>query len=85
MRREIRREINTWVQYLVIAFVAETLAFISFFPRCDNCAFQVSALIRNMWEQYEQPRILTWLVIFLLLSGIRLLIIYFTRRGTTQI
>jgi hypothetical protein len=82
MKREISHELSIWLQYLLIAFVAETLAFVSFFPRCDNCAFQMSALIRNMWEEYEQPRLLTWLIIFLVLSGVRFLVVNFTRRET---
>jgi hypothetical protein len=71
MRDEIKSELKVWAQYLVIAFVAEVMAFVAFFPDCDGCAYQVSALISNVFEEYERPRLRAWFAIFMVLSAVR--------------
>ncbi len=83
MRQETKRELSTWAQYLIIAFIAESLAFVAFFPKCNGCAYQLSPLFSNMWEQYEQPRLRTWFVIFIVLTGVRFVVAYIMRRRTT--
>jgi hypothetical protein len=85
MSREIRGELRTWGQYFLIALVAELSAFTFFFHVPDDTSYQLSGFLRYLWETYEQPRIIPWLVVFLFISDLRFLIVYFTRRSETQI
>ena len=85
MRREIKRELKTWVQYFLIALAAEVLSFVAFLPDCDNCAYQVSTLFQHVFSEYEAPRLPVWFTIFTVLSGFRLLSFYLSHKRATQI
>ncbi len=66
-----KRELKTWLGYFVIASMSEVGAFVVFLPHCEGCEYQLSTMLRNIFESYEQPRLRTWLLLFIGLSLVR--------------
>ena len=84
--RVVKRELITWLQYFVILFIAAAVAenasmtqllrggVVSDVPNPD--AINIRQMILSMWHGYYR----LWLLIFLGLSAVRFIVVFFIRR-----
>jgi hypothetical protein len=84
MTKTVKQELIILIQYLVIAFIAEVGAFIGWVSRAAYERGEDYSLY-SIFLKYEEPRLLWWFIVFLLLSAVRLLTLSASRRfkGTT--
>jgi len=89
--RVVKRELITWLQYFVISFIAAAVAenasmtqllrggVVSDVPNPDAIntdAINIRQMILSMWHGYYR----LWLLIFLGLSAVRFIVVFFIRR-----
>lgn len=75
MAEEVRWELKTCAQYFAIALIAGVGAFVSFMPDAEGGEIAIAVNIGEAWRNY-MPVLGTWLLVFAILSIIRLLILY---------
>ena len=81
----IRRELITWLQYFVIAFIAAAVAENALTSRQSGIAginqpnfdeINIRQMILSMWDRYYR----WWLYIFVGLSAVRFLVLFILSR-----
>jgi hypothetical protein len=63
MRQQLKRELNIFLQYFVIAFIAEIGAFFVWVSERAGFGDVVYSLY-SMFFVYEKPRLLWWFITF---------------------
>ena len=74
MREVLKSELKTWAHYFVIALIAEIAGFVGWLGEItsDGTMFQLSAAF---WA-HEISRLYVWLPVFMILSSLRLILVY---------
>lgn len=76
MAEHMRREVSTWIQYATITLLAAVLTFVYGLPGGKQEGQYAEAInLQEAWRNYA-PVVRSWLLIFLLLSTLRLVIVY---------